>query len=130
MGKLSKRLPDKGLIFLLFLFLSIIVALGNIFDAITTYFALKLPGNYETNQIMGHIINNFGWFLFFFIKSAFAYLVLTFKYCPMHYFINFAIRTKNTIERTIIIFMLLLVYLLLAYMFLMLSLGNLQHILY
>jgi len=130
MSKIMERVKGKSILFWLFLFLSIIVVLGSIFDAVTTYFALKIQGTYESNPLMRYIINDWGWFAFFAVKVLlYPYLVLPLKFCPMYYLINFGVKNKVQIIGMLIMFVVLTVYLFLAYTFLMPSLGNLQHIL-
>jgi len=56
------------IIFRILFLLSVIVIIGNYLDAITTYFALKKDGTYETNKAMDYVIKKLDGFNIFLLN--------------------------------------------------------------
>jgi hypothetical protein len=104
-------------------YLSIILIIANLLDALTTYLALPLAHTYEANPSMAWLLNNFGLFGYV-IKLLFTYLVLQVKYCPLYYTFNFMIRKSSEMIKDIGFFIYVLFYLFMTYLFLKVSLEN------
>ena len=77
--------------------LGLIVIIGNIFDALTTYISLTNPNNYEANFLQKYIITQYRWITFLLVKLILITIVfLQVKYSPLHFFLNSLTRLKNT----------------------------------
>lgn len=120
-------MKNKELIFKIILILTIVLILANLFDAITTYFALQKEGLHEGRAVMKFLLEKLGFWAYI-IKISASYFFLPFRYCPMHYPINNAFKSKHPSTRIFTITLVIGLYLFLIWYFLRIGLENLMFI--
>ena len=89
---------NKFLYKILFI-LGTIVIIGNLGDMVTTYFALHVPHTYEANPYMAHIIGNFGWIPFIFIKGLFCFFFFPIRFSPLYWVVGFSLKQGNFVRQ-------------------------------